>query len=66
MKLNSEKLSCRILNIGQVLQRVPAGRSTIYRWANEGVFPKPKKFGRRKAGWLESEIADWINKEMSA
>ena len=37
-------------------------RSTIYKWMNEGSFPKPVKLGPRAVGWREADINDWLNK----
>lgn len=37
------------------------GRSTIWRWASEGVIPKPIKIGglsRWKYSWLENVISE--------
>lgn len=37
------------------------GRSTIWRWASEGVIPKPIKIGglsRWRQSWIEAVIAD--------
>ena len=35
-------------------------RSTIYKWMNEGSFPKPVKLGPRAVGWREADINDWL------
>ena len=35
-------------------------RSTIYKWMNEGSFPKPVKLGPRAVGWREEQIEAWI------
>ncbi len=37
-------------------------RSTIYKWMDEGSFPKPVKLGPRAVGWREADINDWLNK----
>ena len=37
-------------------------RSTIYKWMDEGSFPKPVKLGPRAVGWREVDINDWLNK----
>lgn len=35
-------------------------RSTIYKWMNEGSFPKPVKLGQRAVGWREADINEWL------
>ena len=35
-------------------------RSTIYKWMDEGSFPKPVKLGPRAVGWREADINDWL------
>ena len=35
-------------------------RSTIYKWIDEGSFPKPVKLGPRAVGWREADINDWL------
>ena len=35
-------------------------RSTIYKWMNEGSFPKPVKLGPRAVGWREADINYWL------
>ena len=37
-------------------------RSTIYKWMDEGSFPKPAKLRLRAVGWREADINDWLNK----
>ena len=35
-------------------------RSTIYKWMDEGSFPKPVKLGPRAVGWREADINEWL------
>lgn len=41
-------------------------RSSIYARIELGTFPKAIRLGVRAVGWLESEIQDWINKQIIA
>jgi prophage regulatory protein len=36
-------------------------RVSIYNWMNAGTFPKARKIGPRRVGWLASEIVAFIN-----
>ena len=36
-------------------------RSSIYKFMNDGSFPKAIKLGPRAVGWVEDHIDAWIN-----
>lgn len=50
----------RIIRLKEVIDSTGLARSTIYKYIGEGSFPKPVSLGGRCAGWVESEIHDWI------
>lgn len=50
----------RFLRLREVLHRTGLGRSTVYRWMDEGRFPKPVRLGARSVAWIEREIDDWL------
>ena len=50
----------RILKRPEVEARTALSRSTLYAMMAEGQFPKPVKLGARAVGWVESEIAAWL------
>lgn len=35
-------------------------RSTIYAYIATGLFPAQRRLGRRRVGWLSSEVKAWI------
>jgi prophage regulatory protein len=37
-----------------------ASRSSIYSWVQQDIFPKPRKLGPRRVGWVRSEVEAWI------
>jgi prophage regulatory protein len=47
------------LRLPEVLTITGLSRSTIYKWVNEGDFPKPKQLGPRAIAWDSNEIATW-------
>ncbi|SUD31779.1 AlpA family transcriptional regulator [Pseudomonas fluorescens] len=49
-----------INRIELVCKTTGLGRSTIYKYIAEGLFPKPVSLGDRAVGWIESEVQDWI------
>ena len=50
----------RLLKLKDVMHTTGLARSTVYKYINDGNFPKPIPLGERNVAWLESEIEDWI------
>jgi prophage regulatory protein len=46
----------------QVERATGLHRSSIYERMAAGTFPKPIPLGGRAVGWLQSEIAAWLEK----
>lgn len=40
------------------------GRSTVYKYIAEGLFPKQIQLGPRCVGWLEEEVLKWIEERV--
>jgi len=53
-------MSQQILRCREVCNRTGLGRSALYAAIQEGRFPRQIKLGPRAAGWLSSEVEDWI------
>jgi prophage regulatory protein len=58
-------------SMSQAIYRLPAvkartglSRSTIYLRMADGTFPKQISIGERAVGWLDSEIAEWLNERI--
>ena len=56
----NEKPIRRFIRLREVLHRTGLGRSTIYRWMDEGRFPKSVRLGGRSVAWIEHEIDEWL------
>lgn len=50
----------RIIRLKDVIDSTGLGRSTIYKYIADGLFPKPISLGVRCVGWVEAEVYDWI------
>jgi prophage regulatory protein len=50
----------------EVEARTGLARSTIYLRVSQGTFPKPVSLGGRAVGWVESEIEDWLRRQVEA
>ncbi|HHH1656698.1 TPA: helix-turn-helix transcriptional regulator [Yersinia enterocolitica] len=61
----------KVLRIPDVVNKIGIAKSTIYDWLNAKSprhnpdFPKPYPLGRQSAGWLESELDEWIMQRRS-
>lgn len=55
----------RLIRLPEVIERTGLSRSTIYLMLERGAFPKPAKLNLRVNGWLETEIADWIDSRLN-
>jgi len=54
-------MSKKIIKIALVQQHTTFSRSTVYRLAAEGKFPKPIKLSERSSGWIEQEVLDYLD-----
>ncbi|MGY2191505.1 helix-turn-helix transcriptional regulator [Pseudomonas pergaminensis] len=50
----------RIIRLKDVINSTGLARSTIYKYIDEGIFPKSVSLGDRCVGWVEGEVHDWI------
>jgi prophage regulatory protein len=50
----------RLIRLKSVIDSTGMARSTIYKYIDEGLFPKPVSLGARSVAWVESEVQDWI------
>ena len=58
-------MATAILRLPTVKDRTGLSRSTIYLRISQGKFPKPVSLGGRAVGWIEVEIEDWCNQQIS-
>jgi prophage regulatory protein len=49
-----------ILRLTKVTEKTGLAKSTIYKKIALKQFPSPISLGTKAVGWLESDIADWI------
>lgn len=55
-----------ILRRKQVEARIGLARSTIYGMVAEGKFPRPINLGPRAVGWVEADVAKWLEGRIAA
>ena len=54
----------RILRIKDVEVMTGLKKSSVYERIRNGGFPKPVKLGPRATGFVESEVAEWVNQRL--
>lgn len=59
-------MATSILRLPAVKARTGLSRSTIYLRIAESTFPKPVSLGGRAIGWVESEIQQWLERQIEA
>jgi prophage regulatory protein len=55
-------MSMRFIRFKELRQRIPLGRTTIWKMMRGGRFPQSRRIGKMAAAWLESEVEDWMKK----
>lgn len=50
----------RLIKLNEVMKSTGLARATVYKYMNEGEFPKSVSLGARAVAWVESEVQDWI------
>jgi len=61
-------MAITILRLPTVIIRTGLSRSSIYLRMSEDRFPKPISLGKggRSVGWIESEIEEWIQQQITS
>lgn len=47
------------LSLSEVLGMLKIGSSTLYRWMDQGSFPRPRQLGDRCVRWTVADIKAW-------
>ena len=55
----------KIIRISTVKAVTGLSRGTIYRLIKESDFPKQIKLSTQAAGWIESEVNDWLESRIA-
>lgn len=50
----------RLLGWPEVQRMVSASRSTIWRWEQQGRFPRRRQIGPTRVAWVEAEVQEFI------
>ena len=50
----------RLLKVLELTEFLGVAHSTLYKWVEEGTFPKPYKMGKKSVRWRLSEVEQWL------
>ncbi|MGF6230707.1 putative DNA-binding transcriptional regulator AlpA [Inquilinus ginsengisoli] len=50
-----------IIRVDEVVRITGMPVSTLYRWIEEGRFPRQVKLGPRAVGWYRREVKEWAD-----
>lgn len=55
----------KLIRLHEVKAQTGLGRSTIYKYIQQGMFPLPVSLGGRAVAWVEAEVDAWIAARIS-
>ena len=58
-------MAISVLRLPAVSTQTGLARSTIYKFINEGNFPRQVRLGQKAVGWLSTDINKWIESRSS-
>jgi len=56
----------RLIRLKEVMAYTGLSRSTVYKFIEEGRFPKQIPLGDRAVAWVDSEIDEWVIEKIAA
>jgi prophage regulatory protein len=59
-------MNSEFIRLPQILYLTGLGKSSIYKFMEEGHFPQSTKLGSRVTVWQKSDIQDWIKSKIQA
>jgi prophage regulatory protein len=54
----------RFIRMPDLRQKVGLSRSQIYKLIQQEQFPRPVKLGEKVSVWVDSEIEEWMSKQV--
>ena len=55
----------RFIRLPQVIEMTGLGKTTIYRWINQGIFQKQIQIGGKSVVWNERDVIAWMNQQIA-
>ncbi|WP_305829927.1 AlpA family transcriptional regulator [Photobacterium leiognathi] len=55
----------RLIRLKEVMNICGLGRSSIYKFMEDGRFPQSVSLGDRAVAWVETEVEEWIEQKVA-
>jgi len=52
--------NAKLLRAPEVAKRLQIHRATLDRWVEKGIFPPPRRYGRRIVVWPAEQVDQWF------
>lgn len=56
----------RVWRERELLELLGCGRTTLWRWVRDGLFPRPIRLGVVAKGWTERTVRGWLDSRKAA
>ena len=63
--MNQIEFAKRFYRLKDVIRVTSLSRSTIFRYMDDGLFPKQIEIAPRIVAWLESDVQKWISEQIN-
>ncbi|CAM4182847.1 helix-turn-helix transcriptional regulator [Vibrio neonatus] len=63
--MNQQATQQRLVRMPEVLRITGLSKSSVYDRMNRGLFPKSVSLGGRSIAFVESEVNQWVNSQIS-
>jgi prophage regulatory protein len=57
-------MTIRLIRLKEVLHITGLARATVYKYMNEGIFPKSVSLGGRATAWSLAEVEFWVSERL--
>lgn len=54
----------RMIRRKEIIERLGINQSTLYRWCQNGNFPKAIQIGPNSVAWLRSDFNKWLKQRI--
>jgi len=56
---------CSLISVKTVCARTAISRASLYRFIDEGTFPKPVRLSPGRIAFVESEVEGWVKRKIA-
>ena len=63
-----KKYPSKLMKVSEITEWLNVSESAIYKWVQQGRFPKPIKLGdsttkRHSSRWIREEVEEWLERK---